>query len=329
MPLLKLPPEILIQIFDHVGSRYFRSDLSRLTVCKRWNQFAHIVCSRQLYITPRILRQMVLSPYVESSLHLMETLDLELEGFVMRRPETVLDSNSYSWNSAPGLWSLRRRVRELNDDLAHLASIMRQSQRLCTLRIKAIFGSDYFQVGSKYLFSSTIRSLLLSTSNLSVLELDLCSTHPEPQDHPHHGDDSHVCPMIATLLPTLRCLRLRMPVICSDALKPPQHCSDPLRLRVLLVSFVLPSTDPVYNEPVLTIRCGGPGRFVRLRQVVRGDMVRQSRVLAARMSAPKMVRILTHVLASGELGGVDVLTGKEIKLREGAEWDDDGEAVED
>ncbi|KAK0747294.1 hypothetical protein B0T21DRAFT_343089 [Apiosordaria backusii] len=41
MSLLKLPPEILVQIFDHVGSSYFRSDLSRLAVCKQWSGKQH------------------------------------------------------------------------------------------------------------------------------------------------------------------------------------------------------------------------------------------------------------------------------------------------
>ncbi|VBB79672.1 Putative protein of unknown function [Podospora comata] len=329
MSLIELPAEILLQIFDHVGSSYFRSDLSHLRVCKRWNGLAHIVCFREACITTKMLRRMASSPYAESSLREMEILDLNLEGFGTVRPGTVLDPKDSSWNYAPDQSSLQRRTMELNDDLVHLATIIKQSRKLRTLRIKAIKPSNpVFEIRETYLFPSTLRALLLSTSNLTALELDLYGTRPEPEGHPHHGDDGHVCPMIGALLPTLQRLRLRVRTICADALRPPRDFPGPLPLRVLLVDFVL--TEELANEKSrFTARCGGPGRFVRLAQVVRGAVLNRARALLPHTSAPKMVRILTGTFSGDEIQGIDVLTGKNIKVKKGAEWDDDSEVMMD
>ncbi|KAH4902994.1 hypothetical protein HBI56_121510 [Parastagonospora nodorum] len=72
--------------------------------------------------------------------------------------------------------------------------------------------------------------------------------------------------------------------------------------------------------------CGSsPGGFLQLK----ADMEKQEQVLVAQMAAPKIVRILTHALPSIEVRAFDVLTGRNVTLIEGAEWDDDGEANED
>lgn len=62
---------------------------------------------------------------------------------------------------------------------------------------------------------------------------------------------------------------------------------------------------------------------------LKADMEEQARVLVAQMTAPKIVRILTHALPSIEMRAFDVLTGRNLTLNEGAEWDDDGEAIEE
>ena len=58
-------------------------------------------------------------------------------------------------------------------------------------------------------------------------------------------------------------------------------------------------------------------------------MEKQAHVLVSQMAAPTIVRVLTHALPSIEMRAFDVLTGRNVILSEGAEWDDDGEAVED
>jgi hypothetical protein len=147
MSLLQLPPETLIQIFDHVGSSYFRSDLSRLTVCKQWSKFACNACFRDFCVTQKTLRRLLSSPYVESSLPLVkdsvETLDLDLAGFedwdsipLSRhdsRAVNVLDVST--WNSAHGRAVRAAWTTNLNNDLLYLATIIKQSRELRILRI--------------------------------------------------------------------------------------------------------------------------------------------------------------------------------------------------
>lgn len=85
MHLLDLPNEILIEIFIYVDTSFFRSDLSRLTICKQWHEIARTVCFQDLHLTPETLRRLSFPSYLQSSLALLrnnlKTLDLELKGF--------------------------------------------------------------------------------------------------------------------------------------------------------------------------------------------------------------------------------------------------------
>lgn len=339
MSLLQLPSEILLQIFDHVGSSYFRSDLSRLTVCKQWSKFAHTACFRDFYVTHKTLRRLLSSPYVESSLLLVkdsvETLDLDLKGFedwdsiLLSRHESRAANvlNMSTWNGAHGRAVRAAWTTELNNDLLYLATIIKQSRRLRILRIQAT--SELHPLlrlleRRDYLVLSTIRAFLLA-SNLTSLKLDLCGTRLIPYQSQEHVEGSHVCTSIAALLTTLRRLRLRMRSICADVLKPRQHSTN-LRLNEMLINLSLSNESPLTTSAAHATCCGSsPGGILQLK----ADMEKQAQDLVVQMAAPKIVRILTHALPSIEMRAFDVLTGRNVTLSEGAEWDDDGEAIED
>jgi hypothetical protein len=339
MPLLQLPPETLIQIFDYVGSSYFRSDLSRLTVCKQWSKFANNACFGDFYVTQKTLRRLLSSPYVESSLSLVkdsvETLNLDLEGFedwdsipLSRHDSQAVNVlNVSTWNGAHGRAVRAAWTTELNNNLLYLATIIKQSRKLRILRIQATIELHpllRLLERRDYLFQSTIRAFL-SASNSTSLELDLCGTRLIPHQSQEHGEGFHVCTSIAALLTTLRRLRLRMRSICADVLKPLQHSAN-LRLNEVLINLSLSNESPLTTSAVHATCCGSsPGGFLQLK----ADMEKQAQVLVAQMAAPKIVRILTHALPSIEMRAFDVLTGRNFTLSEGAEWDDDGEAIED
>ncbi|KAF1835637.1 hypothetical protein BDW02DRAFT_597127 [Decorospora gaudefroyi] len=243
MSLLQLPSETLIQIFDYVGSSYFRSDLSRLAVCKQWSKFAHTACFRDFYVTQKTVRRLLSSPYVESSLPLVkdsvETLDLALKGFE-------------DWDSI------------------------------------------------------------------------LLSRH-ESRTSQEHGEGFHVCTSIAALLTTLRRLRLRIRSICADVLKPRQQNTN-LRLNEVLINLSLSDESPLATSAAHATCCASSaGGFLQLK----ADMEKKAQDLVAQMAAPRIVRIVTHALPSIEMRAFDVLTGRHVRLSGGAEWDDDGEAIED
>ncbi|KAF1913667.1 hypothetical protein BDU57DRAFT_430375, partial [Ampelomyces quisqualis] len=339
MSLLQLPPEILIQIFDCVGSSYFRLDLSRLTICKQWSKFARTACLRDVQITQKTLRRLLNSPYVESNLHLVkdsvENMNLELKGFENwnsisqfqhdLQAEDVL--NASTWNGAHGRAVRTAWTTELDNDLLYLATIVKHSRRLRILRIQAT--SELHPVlhlleRRDYLFLSTMRAFL-SASNFTSLELDLCGTRLIPRQSQEHDEVFHVCTSIAGLLTRLRRLRLRMRSICADVLKIRQDNTN-LRLNEVLINLSLANESPLSTSAAHATCCGSsPVGLIQLK----ADMEKQAQDLVAQMAAPTMVRILTHTLPMIELRAFDVLTGRTVKLSEGAQWDDNGEAIED
>ncbi|KAF2867418.1 hypothetical protein BDV95DRAFT_179495 [Massariosphaeria phaeospora] len=172
MSLLQLPTDTLIQIFDYVGSAYFRSDLARLTVSKQWSGFARTACFQDFHVTPNTLQRLLSSPYVEPSLALVkdsvETLVLDLKGF-----EDWDSARDVSfWNSAYGRAVRAAWTTELNTHLLSLATAIKQSRKLRTLRIRAT--SELHPLLRRlerrnYLFLSTIRSFCSASSNLTSL----------------------------------------------------------------------------------------------------------------------------------------------------------------
>lgn len=335
MLLLQLPPETITQIFDYVGAPNFRSDLSRLTVCRQWSKFARTACFQDFYVTQRTLRRLLSSPYVESSLLLVrdsvKTLDLNLRGFQdwdsSQLPHDGPEWADNTWRGVRGLTLRASWTTELNNDLLYLANTIKQSRKLRVLRIQAtseLHPQLPLVERRDYLFPSTIRAFL-SASNLTSLKLDLCGTQLVPCQSHEHDEEVHTCTSIATLLTTLRCLRLRMRSICADVLKP-QQPSTSLRLNEMLINLSLSNESPLSTSATHATCCSSSSSgFLQLK----ADIEKQAQDLVAQMAAPKMVRILTHALPSFEMRALDVLTGRNIRLGEGAEWDDDGEVIGD
>lgn len=339
MSLLQLPPELLIQIFDHVGSSYFRSDLSRLTVCKQWIKFAYTTCFRDFYVTQKTLRRLLSSPYMESSLLLVtgsaEALKLDLKGYEDwdSTPLPAQDSQAANvldvsaWDGSYGYAVRTAWTTELNDDLFYLATIMRQSPKLRTLRVQAtseLQPTHHFLERRDYLFQSTIRAFL-SANNLTSLELDLCGTRLIQDVNQDHKEGFHICTSIAALLTTLRRLRLRMRSICADSLKPHQG-STKLPLSEILINLSLSNESTLTTSAAHATCClSSIWSFLELK----ADIEKQTQALVAQMAAPKMVRILTHSYPRFDMRAFDVLTGRNIILSEGAEWNDEGQEEEE
>ncbi|KAF2462814.1 uncharacterized protein BDR25DRAFT_122562 [Lindgomyces ingoldianus] len=337
MSLLQLPPEILIQVMNHVGSSYFREDLGRLTVCKQWFRFARTACFKDLQLFQKTLRRLLSSREVGRSLLLikdsLEILDLGLKGF--EGWSSIPESQSYpqdvnalvasSWDGDLGRALLTAWTTALDNDLAQLAITAKESRKLRIIRIQA--SSEHHPLlpllpRRDYLSLSTIRAFL-SGKNLTALELDLCGTLLMPRQE--HRDDFHVCTSIGALLTTLRRLRLRMRSICADVLRP-QHHDTSLRLSEVLINLSLSNESPMTTSAAHSTRCGPTGGgFLKLK----ADIEDQAEALAAHMVSPKIIRILTHTLPQLEMRSLDVLTGKCMKLADDMAWEDDGGTVQD
>lgn len=341
MSLFQLPPETLFQIFDLVGSSYFRSDLSRLTVCKQWSLFARTTCFHDFYVTSKTLRRLLSSPYVQKSLPLVQDsvklVDVRLTGLrdwspappPQDAPQTADNRNVKSSITSRGREARGARMKELDKDLVRLAAMIKHSPKLRTLRIQAASERSAVQIPRPdYLFLPTIHAFLSTATNLTSLELDLSGSQLRPHpDQEEHSEGLHMCTRIAALLTTLRRLRLRLRTICPDVLKPTQHHGTKLRLTELLINLSLYHEAPHYHTTKNghATCCGSPsGGFPQLS----ADLERQAHVLAAQMTAPKCVRVLTHDVPFMTMRAFDVLTGQNVVLHEKAEWDDDGIVIE-
>jgi hypothetical protein len=343
MPLLQLPAEVLIQIFDHVGSSYFRSDLSRLRVCRQWSKLAHTACFQDFLVNQNTLRRLMSSPYIETTLPLIgdsvEALELNFKGYDNWDFTLLGQTNLVStWDEPLGRELREAWTIELDNHLSRLATTIKQSRRLHTICIQAVDEKHpslfwpSFEVRSHnldrrdYLSLSTIRTFL-SAKNLSSLDLDLCGTGltTSQLEHQEHGAETHVCTSIAALLTTLRRLRLRIRTICPDVLKSQQHSTN-LRLDDVIINL------SVQNDSVEGPGSSTPaghcfpslGRSFQLRE----DMEKQAQVLVTQLAAPKIVRILmyrVHPKWRRKMFAFDALTTHTVMLMWREEWDDNGE----
>jgi hypothetical protein len=113
--------------------------------------------------------------------------------------------------------------------------------------------------------------------------------------------------------------------ICPEVLRL-QEDGTRLHLNEVLINLSLSAEDPLTTAVAHATRCGSAaGGFLQLK----ADMEKQAEVLTAQMAAPKMVRILTHALPSFKLRAFDASTGRYVALNEDAEWDEDGEVIEE
>lgn len=310
MLLLDLPSEIIIQIFGHIDSSYFRSDLSRLTVSKAWHIYAYAVYFRDLRIDQKKLQCLALSPLAWSSISQvnreMKNLDLYLDDRSDLSADRMFQPNRAVVNALRLDWKM-----EYNRNLRFLAGIVEQVPPLHHLRIQAVKPITQLD----YLFPSTVRALL-SPSNLTRLELDLCGV----EDSFDTGNKIHLCASIAEHLGMLHYLRLRMQPICADVLKIKQKETN-LRLHTVIINLGVGSNRSISHAQCCESYLGG---LSQLKQ----DLVKQAQILTAQMAAPRMVRILRHTRSSaGDLPRVlafDVLTGKTLELSERAGWGEEG-----
>ncbi|KAF5977367.1 hypothetical protein FBULB1_6587 [Fusarium bulbicola] len=333
MSLLRLPPETLKQIFDHLVSSFFHEDIGRLTVCKRWFDFALPECLKCITLSQEALSNLVISATSAKPSPLekfLETLNLNLgvyqdeDSISPPSPWELLTAPPTAPNDAARDKSVETWTKALNDDLAHLAIIVQKSHRLRVLRISARRCLLFNPVSSPedYLSLSTIRAFL-SVESLSVLVLDLPGTSLDSSGQ--EGDECHICPSIAALLPTLRTLHLRMRTICPDALKV-QDPDSTLRLGTVVINFSLLTDQLSMAAATHSAPCDSHGGgLIQLRM----DMQEQAEALVTRMVSPKTMRILTQTLPQFDTMSLDVLSGKIMKLRDDAAWDEDGNTVQE
>jgi hypothetical protein len=343
MPLLQLPAEILFQIFTEVGASYFRSDVSRLTVCKLWSEFALLEFRQEQYATHKTVQHLLSSSYAETAVSLIkdhvQSLELCLNGFQYWEPcpesPRLMASHSHmehildivSWN--PHYDGASRG--DLTRDLFYLVTIVRKARKLRSLHAytfdKRNQEKEFLKCSEK--LSRTTLCMLLSTSHLTSLELDLVGADVDwrcPGSKYFPLENPHLCTPIAALLPTLRRLRVRLPFICALILNVEEDIGS-LRLSEVIVNLCLPDwsievgSKGDRGEEEHSTLCGTKPYnlfyFVptdRFAALIR-TWEEYAQTLAAKMAAPKKVWILTRVAEGSTLQAFDALSGTTIPLK--------------
>ncbi|KAG7289149.1 hypothetical protein NEMBOFW57_005512 [Staphylotrichum longicolle] len=311
MTLVQLPAELLGQILRDVGSEFFYQDVRRLAISKRWFSFAWPVMTRDLQLTsatlPFFLENHALLGHIGPRL---SSVSVHLKSFFKER-RAVLQ----------GLVTDRRLLQEqwaaeTNSRLDDLAAVLHDCPRIQGLRVTASLETAYLAA------APFVR--LLATPNLTSLHLDLAGYY-SVEGGTGFDSEPHLCELINALLPTLRHLRCRMYFICEDILGPLKVEDGPLKLEEVI--FNLTRADCV----------GTPGGFPRRCRTIYGDpfsvtdeFETGATELVARMSNPKMVRVISFKPHSYQAYAFDAITGRRSQFNdlEGS-WEADGDDMVD
>lgn len=332
MALLRLPSEIILQIFEDVGSSYFRLNSARLTVSRLWCEFALSMCFQDLSIDHNTLKELFDPPYKQTSLRRamssMKSLSLTLGGLNSWNLPRQVSGNELSPGSR-GRWRRREDWRaEIDLYLIRLNMVLRGSPKLRSLRIHAISELHPRQsiFGRRsYLFFPRIRDLV-TLKTLTSLELDLWGSQLKQAEGFWREQGNHICPHIATMLTRLHRLRLRLCCICPGAINLPPETSN-LRLEELIINLSIFVDPSISTRKSHASRCNAA--YTDPFPEFCNDMENEARLLVPKMASPKTVRVLTRRGSDRALRAFDATTDRTMKLSEVAEWDDEGESERD
>ncbi|KAF4438781.1 hypothetical protein FACUT_4654 [Fusarium acutatum] len=279
MPLLYLPPETLVQIFTYVGPLFFQKDITRLTVSKRWFEFARSTCYQHVTFSPERLRAFVSSKSVERPDIFRDNVQaLALNFGIHRGPLNAVSSwepmgnDLYSTlaRETAEARSSSIRFKNLDADLGQIGIILQQAPKLRFLRIEAYGSPTRSQPdGPAIIYHSTMKTVL-SVEHLTSLVMDLPGRILSLKEDRERT--CHICPMIGAILHRLLHLRLRMRRICPDALRSRDPTED-LRLNRVVINMDCGKHVPGQTET--SLGCStyyGPGIGKGMFQKLKADL---------------------------------------------------------
>lgn len=280
--LFSLPAELLLLIFTFVGFLNFRQDVRRLAVSKRWYPYARATLlsslawnTRYEWPIPLLMRK---HARLAAAQQLTEHIDLTLQA------EDRLTRSDNDWMP----FNL--------ETLEWLASALQSFTALRTLIIR-----------SRDCQWSTIPSHVvpsfINLSQLTSLELDLI--------YMDIGTD-HLCQSISQLIPSLKSLRCRLPLMCEELLE-----SQPGNLKEFIISIKKSELNPL-----LPFHCS---RGLLALHLERTRLETRLLQFAASMHDPKMVRLIYRDHDRGfRTYALDAIRDKRYLLTDTPDWDEDG-----
>ncbi|KAK3946082.1 hypothetical protein QBC46DRAFT_370781 [Diplogelasinospora grovesii] len=327
MLLLQLPMELLLYILSYLGPESFRQDIRRLTISRRWYDFAWQIFVRDLQLTASSLIRFTEDEAVlmRSQPHIT-TIKLSFEGFEEDpRPLTQTDRRGIM-PCDTDVDAVNEWTAQLNSSLANLAAMLQQCPGLRCLKLKA--GPERPELGllrRGYLMVKPLADLL-SVCHLTSLEFDTAGCC-YPLSHQAGDSSIHLCCSINSLLPSLRRLRCRMNSICESLLEPPTTHDKPLDLEEVIVNLSLSELSDTVTSYRYPDRCQSvPGEtFLQLKEAIESQATR----LACELRNPRMVRVISHKLPSLGIYAFDAVAGQRIRLETNTQWDADGVVVDE
>ena len=315
MPLLSLPSELLLQILDYLEASFFREDLSRLRVCRRWFPIARVVFLSDVVLRttnlPSVLGSKSISDTIQTearslNLHIMSIYDC-LAGYRPAPPdpwEKFLFTNE----------ELRAHSRKANDNIFKLVKAISKCWNLQRIRVSEYYGEELQPPALRPpdLFFSTNIACLIKPGHLTSLEVDMCGKE-SPQFCMDY-DAGHLCGAIAPLYTTLKRLILRTRSLCPEALMPSTDGTS-LPLEELIVNLALKGTGPGTCD---TLWCEN----LRSSDSLRRELERRACALAKRMKSPRFVRVLRRSEPySRRLVAFNALAGHDWPPERYEKWD--------
>lgn len=319
MSLTQLPGEILISIFSLLGPEFFHQDVGRLTISRRWCDFAWSVYAEHLELpTAKSLMAFTadkglllrVQPYLTS-------LSLSLDNINLGRQLPVTDGDRGRW------------MTEVQSSLALLTVGLRQCSRLHNLKLQ-------LQVVGGYLLLDSLADLV-EIPHLTSLYLDAAGSGRLYPPGAKEADHVCFCHRLNSLLRTLRQLYCRMDFACQWLLMqfPPATGGPPfLDVQEVIVNISLPmvpGTAREFEKFLYSRRChltglvsGGYRGLIPLKQVLHCEAA----ALGYYMKNRQMVRLISHELTDVGVFAYDCLNGEQLRLKSGSEWDAEGTVVD-
>lgn len=334
MSLDALSQEIWVNILSHVGTAYFRQDLRRLTVSRKWYNIAWPVLFQDCEFTSEslvtFLGKCKNRGFRELIQRYLQSVHLSLNGFTSRRlpsssPSTGPSDPSVPTDDAETRQNAWEWTGQLGDNQIKLADILKGCKKLHSLGLVAMPEGRDPVVGltdRPYLMSLPLWSLLGSNSNITSLIFDTGGSSIIPVIK--GGETSHLCAKISQMYPNLRQLRCRMNMICPEVLAPPEDSQD-LPLEEVIINLRLKENDGALGRPS---QC-----FSRRRRVgsqLAALLEKAAKDLVPCLRNPRMIRIMYPALdmytSDPEVHCYNALTGERRRLKETDAWDAEGEA---
>ena len=335
-----LPNELQIQILNHLGTPFFREDISRLTVCKAWYTLAECVIKEDVHLGAKGLLNFLNPPLNETR----EAGIPEWAKTQTRRLMISVDSNLKTYDKSVRdheTWARYRPLaRGMRESFEYIQKSLHEFKKLeeFTVRfhsLRTYSNSDPTEVkadGPNLYYLVAGVQLPGNLQHLSSLELDLCS----------YGVNCDLgsgwCSHLNGLLGSLRRLRLRLTVLCTRLLRVDPDMPEKLVLEDLIINTDLRISQFSLESECVTF-CGDRHSFDP--SIDDSDFLDAAKLIVRRMSNPKIVRFLwraaldwssacsdevvSDVEQRDRRYSYDCLTRKRMKLQYDASWSDDGD----